>query len=377
MLPKLLTSRLETILGSDYPSVIDAFSRERRWSFRINTLKWDGREVLEEFEKKGVIVTPFWSQFRHREGWRDPETSKEKNSMTGLPVCRRGRLRASQWQEFTQPRIFLFDRSGEYAIKGTDAFYKWKIYLQSIASMLPVLALDPQKGETILDVCAAPGSKTTQIAMMMENTGSIIALEQNQIRYDKLMYNAKLQWATIIHWEKTDARKWLEETLPLLGGVGGGTPPSLPYKGRNEIFDRILLDAPCSAEGRISLANEKTYGFWSIANIRDKSELQYEMVSLAYKRLKQWGTLVYSTCTLAPEENEWVISRLLEEFGDAMLEPINIWLSDKSWWRSGLTSFEENNYGEAMKHTVRILPSDETEGFFMGKIVRKYQIDFL
>jgi 16S rRNA C967 or C1407 C5-methylase (RsmB/RsmF family) len=64
--------------------------------------------------------------------------------------------------------------------------------------MLPVLALEPKKGEHILDVCAAPGSKTTQMAMLMENEGQIIALEQNQIRFDKLMYNAKLQGATII-----------------------------------------------------------------------------------------------------------------------------------------------------------------------------------
>ena len=87
----------------------------------------------------------------------------------------------------------MFDRSYEYAIKGTRAFYDGKIYLQSIASMIPVLALEPRSGETILDVCAAPGSKTTQIAMMMGNTGKVVALEQNQIRYDKLIHNCRLQ----------------------------------------------------------------------------------------------------------------------------------------------------------------------------------------
>lgn len=92
----------------------------------------------------------------------------------------------------------MFDRAHEYAIKGTRAFYDGKIYLQSIASMLPVLVLEPQSGETILDICAAPGSKTTQMAMMMRNTGKIVAIEQNQIRYDKLMHNCTLQGATIV-----------------------------------------------------------------------------------------------------------------------------------------------------------------------------------
>lgn len=87
----------------------------------------------------------------------------------------------------------MFDREYEYAIKGTRAFYDGLIYLQSISSQLPALVLDPEAGESILDVCAAPGSKTTQLAMMMGNQGSIHAIEQNQIRYDKLLHNCKLQ----------------------------------------------------------------------------------------------------------------------------------------------------------------------------------------
>ena len=125
-------------------------------------------------------------------------------------------------------------------MKGTDAFYNGKIYLQSLSSMLPVLALAPLSGDTILDACAAPGSKTTQLAMMMKNEGKIVALEQNPIRFDKLMHNCKLQDATIVEGKKVDAKVYLD---PLRLGT----------------FDKILLDVPCSAEGRISLLNEKTY----------------------------------------------------------------------------------------------------------------------
>ncbi len=249
------------------------------------------------------------------------------------------------------PGVYFFDKAHDYAMKGTRAFYDGLIYLQSLSSLLPVLVLDPKSGESILDVCAAPGSKTTQIAMMMGNEGKIVALEQNQIRYDKLMHNAKLQWATIVGWQKLDARHYFDRTA-------------------DETFDRILLDAPCSAEGRISLANEKTYGFWSLENIQKKAELQYELLTLAFAALKKWGTLVYSTCTLAPEENEWVISDFLEETPSAALEIIDIGLSDKPWWKSGIEKFGKTEYSQELQKAVRILPGAETEGFFMVKIVK-------
>ncbi len=307
-LPKELQSRLNIILGTNYPRVIEAFSNARKGSFRINTLKWDGTDVFEEFEKKWIIT----------------------ESLEGI-----------EW-------VYVFDRVHEYTIKWTRAFYDGKIYLQSIASMLPVLALAPTVGESILDVCAAPGSKTTQMSAMMDNTGTITAIEQNQIRYDKLMHNVHLQWVTNIEWVKMDARKYLADT------------PTT--------YDRILLDAPCSAEWRISLNNEKSFGFWSIANIRSKSELQYELISLAYKNLRKWGTLVYSTCTLAPEENEWVITNFLENHTDALLEDIDIWLSDRLWWTPGIHEFDWYIYDRTISKTVRILPSDETEGFYLAKI---------
>ncbi len=353
-LPKLLDTRLQSILWEDYDFVIEAFSQERRGSFRLNLIKGDGSEVWKEFEEKKIIV----------------------EKLSGFPLSR-------EWQE--RELCYFFARAYEYAIKGTDAFYQGKIYLQSLASMLPVLVLDPQRGEQILDVCAAPGSKTTQIAMMMENTGSITALEQNQIRYDKLMYNSRLQGATMIEGVKMDAKKYLE--TPFVNGGSGDLAseknPQSPSSStapfdklragsfKKELWDKILLDAPCSAEGRINIANEKSYGFWSHDNIARKAELQYELLTLAYTRLKKWWTLVYSTCTLAPEENEWVIAKFLKSNHNASLDTIDIGLSEKPWWKCGLTRFEGENYGEAMKLAVRILLSEETEGFFIAKIVKK------
>lgn len=309
MLPKILLSRWKMILWNDFDAVFWSISHPRKGSFRINTLKTDGADIFQEFKSKNIKTV-------------------ESKFLSG---------------------VYFYDRSQDFLIKGTNAFYAGKIYLQSIASLLPALVLEPKSWESILDVCAAPGSKTTQIAVLMENHGAITALEQNQIRYDKLLYNCRLQGATIVEWKKMDARHFL---------ANAETP----------LFDRILLDAPCSAEGRINLSNEKTYGFWTLENIEKKATLQYELLSVAVKKLKKWGTLVYSTCTLAPEENEWVIARLLKEYKSLSLESIDIWISSQLWWREGVTSFDGINYGEVMKKAVRILPSDETEWFFVVKI---------
>ncbi len=320
MFPTLLTSRLKTILGAHYDGVISSFAKDRKWSLRLNLLKTDGTDVIEEFKSKGIILEPF----------------------VGIDGS------------------YVFDREHEYAIKWTQSFYEGKIYLQSIASQLPALILDPEAGESILDVCAAPGSKTTQLAMMMENRGSIYAIEQNQIRYDRLMHNCTLQWATIVEWVKMDARHWLADT---------GAAVTVIDDTADIEFDHILLDAPCSAEGRISLDNEKTYGFWSLDNIMKKSELQSELLSVSWDHLRVGGTIVYSTCTLAPEENEGVIAEFLLAHADATLEDIDIGLLDRSWWTPGLASFGKNtNYPDILAKAVRILPSDETEGFFIAKI---------
>lgn len=290
---------------------MEVFAHDRKWSFRINFLKGDEQDILAELKDKWIQVIPF-------------------EGISGA---------------------YFFDKKDDYAMKWTDAFYNGKIYLQSVSSMLPVLALDPKPGESILDVCAAPGSKTTQMAMMMGNEGKITALEQNPIRYDKLIHNVNLQGSTIVEGKKVDAKVYLD---PL--GI--------------KKFDKILLDAPCSAEGRISMLNDKTYGFWSLENIKKKVQVQYDILSRAILRLEAWGTLVYSTCTLAPEENEGVISRILEANSDISLEIIDIWLGEKSWWKEGITSFGSQKYSEEMKKAVRILPSEETEGFFLVKLIK-------
>jgi 16S rRNA (cytosine1407-C5)-methyltransferase len=134
-------------------------------------------------------------------------------------------------------------------------------------------------------------------------------------------------------------------------------------------YDYILVDAVCSAEGRIHTENPKSYGFWSLANISEKAEKQYILLQSAIHHLAPGGTLVYSTCTLAPEENEAVVSRILAEYTDIHLAPISVPADIQ--YIPGLHEYAGATYHHSIGHTVRIIPTDTTEGFYIAKIQKK------
>ena len=128
------------------------------------------------------------------------------------------------------------------------------------------------------------------------------------------------------------------------------------------------MDAPCSAEGRIKSEDERTFGFWSRNNTLRNAGAQKELLRATIPLLKSGGTLVYSTCTLAPEENEEVIDTILKEFDDLRLEPISL---DFGWARPGLARFRDTLYKAELKNTLRIIPSSLAEGFFIAKLRKR------
>lgn len=187
--------------------------------------------------------------------------------------------------------------------------------------------------------------------MEQKNIGHIFAIEKNQIRADKLAYNCRLQNTENVEIIKIDARKFLENST--------------------EIFDKILLDAPCSAEGRIDANNEKSFGFWSEKNIFEKAELQSDLLEKSWKNLKSGGEIVYSTCTLAPEENEMVIASFLAKNPNAELQKIEIGIENEDFYGENILDFRGENFEILAKKCVRILPTKFTEGFFIAKIIKK------
>ncbi len=227
------------------------------------------------------------------------------------------------------------------AIGNTLEHFLGYIYLQEAASMIPPLVLEP-KNEIILDMCAAPGSKTTQIAALMKNKGIIVANDPSIERLKPLYIN--LQRCGVLNTiiTKMEGRFFKDK------------------------FDKILLDAPCSGIGTIR-KSPQTPLMWNPNAIKRLAGIQRQLISTAFNILKEEGTLVYSTCTLEPEENEAVIDFLLNKYDNAKLEKINMNIKRSP----AILEFEDKSYNNEIKKCLRIWPQDnDTEGFFVAKVIK-------
>ena len=216
-------------------------------------------------------------------------------------------------------------------------------YAQEAVQTLPVMALDPQPDETVLDLCAAPGGKTTFIAARMYNRGTLVANEPSGRRQMSLLAN--------------------------INRLGVLNAMVTAYQGENfpmqTSFDRILVDAPCSAEGTLrkepSLRNGASSG--TIARL---ARLQKRLIVRAFDVLAPGGTLVYSTCTFAPEENEAVVAHLLEQRA-AQILPFNIPFEASS----GLTGWKGEAFPIETRHCIRVYPHHlNSGGGFLARITR-------
>ena len=220
-------------------------------------------------------------------------------------------------------------------------------YVQEISSMLPMLALQPKPGEIILDLCASPGSKTTQAAAMMNNEGTIIANELSMGRIGIL--NSNLERCGVMNTIVT--RK---EGVALCNRF---------LKKSQMRFDKILVDAPCSGEGTLR-KSPKTFEMWNINMIKKIAGVQKQLAIAAFKLLKIGGEMIYSTCTLSPEEDEMIVNHLIETY-DIEIEQLTLPLK----FRSGVCEWEGNELSGEVKKCLRLYPQDnDTDGFFVAKI---------
>jgi NOL1/NOP2/sun family putative RNA methylase len=214
--------------------------------------------------------------------------------------------------------------------------------------MVPVIVLDPKPGETVLDLCAAPGSKTTQISQHMENSGLLVANEVNRTRMKGLLQNAKR--CGVVN----------EAVIALPGEKIGNILP--------DYFDRVLLDAPCSVEGTIR-KSRAVLDHWGLKNIEKMSRIQKGLIVSGFRALRPGGIMVYSTCTIAPEENEGVIDYLLKKFPEAEIMPMS--LPDFKM-RGGVVVWDKVSFDSRVKDCARVLPQDnDTAPFFIAKITKR------
>lgn len=220
-----------------------------------------------------------------------------------------------------------------------DASYDGQGYIFDPISAVPVLALEPKPNEKILDMCAAPGTKTILIAHVTNNLGNIVA---NDISRNRVM---RLQ-------ENIEKYRINAEIKNVSGRI------------IKDVFDKVLLDAPCSGEGIIN-KKEKLFYVWSEKRIGFLSRKQKKLIKNAFHILNGNGILVYSTCTFAPEENEEVVQFLLDKNDDAKLENIGVDIDCSA----GLREWRSVKFVESMRRCMRIYPRhNATSGFFIAKI---------
>jgi len=215
-------------------------------------------------------------------------------------------------------------------------------YIQEASSMLPPEILKPQKGDFVLDMAAAPGSKTVQMASLMKNQGIIVANEPELKRLKALVTNLDRMGVQNVLLTKKE------------GQVFSRYFPNF--------FDKILLDAPCSGEGTIR-KDRQALENWSQKKVEVMVKLQKVLMFYAFKSLKAGGEMVYSTCTLSYEENEEVVQNLLEKFpGNACIQKIKV-----------LPQILIKKYHQELAGTLRVWPHlSNTEGFFVAKIKKQF-----
>lgn len=218
-------------------------------------------------------------------------------------------------------------------------------YVQGVPSMTTAAVLDPQPGDVVADLAAAPGGKTTHLSQMMGNLGTLVALEQDRLRISSLKSNIMRCGVenSIIY--RGDAKK--------IGELGLQ-------------FDRILLDAPCSGEGLIPIDTSRKTSK-TMADIRFCATRENELLDAAVQALKSGGRMVYSTCTIAPEENEYIVDDILRRHPDLRVEAI-----DMEFGTPGYTEPYGVRLHESLKKARRFLPHlHGTEGFFICKLVKE------
>jgi len=306
-LPKLFLERLRLIVPHQrWEGVLRTFGCPLAYSLRVNTPKATVVQLKEDLQREGI-------QF-HLVPWFEQ----------GLVI----------------PEVGLHES------KINEMIGQGILYKQSLSSMMPAMVLDPQPGEYVLDLCAAPGSKTSQMAAMMEKQGRLVAVENIRSRYYKLQVVLKQLGVTNVQTKLIDGRRFRSQ----------------------ELFDKILVDAPCSSEGRFKIDHPKSWAYWSLRKIREMVRKQRGLLLNASRLLKSGGVLVYSTCTFAPEENEVVLDWLLKKTNGLLkLQPISLVGIE---FYPAILEWQGKRFRDEIRHCFRVLPTKEMEGFFIAKLVK-------
>lgn len=294
---KFLEEKLEKQYGTKITKeIIEGYQTKRKTTLRINTIKSNIEEIKKELEKEKIE-------------YEIVKWSKE---------------------------ALIIKNADEKTIQEMEIYKNGKIYLQSLSSMLPPIILEPKEGTDILDMAAAPGGKTTQIAALTNNKAHITACEKNKIRAERLKYNVDKQGATCVFIMPKDSR-FIDDFFS---------------------FDQILLDAPCSGSGTLDYNDANIEKYFTEQLIERSSKTQKTLLSKAIKLLKPGHEMIYSTCSILDCENEDVVASVIKN-GNIEIVPINF---------EGME--ELPILPTKISGTLCVKPTELYEGFFVAKIKR-------
>lgn len=293
---------LEEMLKKQYGTettkkIIEGFLARRKTTLRINTIKSNIEEIKNKLKEEQIE-------------YKEVNWSKE---------------------------ALIIEKANEKTIQEMDIYKNGEIYMQSLSSMLPPIILEPKENTDILDMAAAPGGKTTQIAALTNNKSHITACEKNKIRVERLKYNIDKQGATCVFIMPKDSR-FIDDFFS---------------------FDQILLDAPCSGSGTLNFNDDNIEKYFSKQLVDRSSMVQKVLLNKAIKLLKPGHEMIYSTCSILACENEEVVNSVIKN-GNAEIVPINFEGMDE------LPVLSTNIPG-----TLCIKPTELYEGFFVAKIRKK------
>ena len=298
--------RLREIVGDEQISrVFESFEAAKLTSFRVNTIQASSAEIVDAVEALGVKAAPV--------SWCD--------------------------EAFT---VSPEDRS---TLTHSELAESGKIYVQGLSSIFATTVLSPEPEQWNIDMASAPGGKASHMAALMDNRGKLSVVEAVKPRMYRLADNMKRLGVTISRTYLMDGRK-----------VGRKVP---------DRFDCVMLDAPCSSDSRIRADNPDSLKFWSQRKVRVQSRKQKGLIVSAFQALKPGGTMLYCTCSFSPEENEAVVSHLMDKTdGEAKPLPIEMPFDN---WQPGMKLFRGETFDDAVSLSRRILPNERFDGFFLAK----------
>lgn len=292
-IPNFLIDKLTIQYGAELTKkILKGYNKKRKVTLRVNTIKSNIEEIKNVLDKNNIKYTEvLWSK-----------------------------------------DALIIEQAREQEIMQLKIYEEGKIYLQSLSSMLPPIILELKENEDILDMAAAPGGKTTQMAAMANNKARITACEMNAIRAEKLKYNIEKQGASSVYVMVTDSRK-IDDFFS---------------------FDRILLDAPCSGSGTLYSEDIKIEKTFTPKLIQKSVKVQTQLLKKAINILKPGKEMIYSTCSILQEENEDIVNNAFKN-GKIEIVPIKI---------DGTIP----TLPTKIKGTLCVCPNEEYEGFFVAKL---------